>query len=347
MDVYNLINSRAIAEHCRKIQHQFNTEEIAVLIYRNKTMSIDEKIQAYNELISDYPDMEVIERINCAHYNSVKDMIQKEITRLNTLVDKLKQDELDVIYTFDAYYKSINMYRYSNKLDDVYKTFTETLNAVTEEIAEDDDILMFKLYKKSLENAFSQIVAEYIVNADNQAIMINVYDTKNYDLDIDNIFINLPTPFKKGDVLIAYNDVPNSYATILPKKENVFVLDWLCTWQEDLKEKLADGNYDSSDMWAKGYYLTDDNNIEHNLKLDHQFNYDSFEYCEDELQGSYRILKGISSLLKDEIALITFLDVYNKIRAESTQPFLNIYTTEGLQLAGLTEDDIKRLKGTT
>ena len=45
MDIYNLINSKAIAEHCRKIKHQFNKEELAVLIYRNKYMSVDEKEQ--------------------------------------------------------------------------------------------------------------------------------------------------------------------------------------------------------------------------------------------------------------------------------------------------------------
>ena len=71
MDVYNLINSKAIQKHCREIKHQFNTEELAVLIYRNKTMSIEEKISSYQELIADYPDMEVIERINCKHYDSV------------------------------------------------------------------------------------------------------------------------------------------------------------------------------------------------------------------------------------------------------------------------------------
>lgn len=109
MDIYNLINSKAIAEHCRKIKHQFNTEELAVLIYRNKYMSVDEKIQAYNELITYYPDMQVIERFNCSHYDSVRDLIRGEITRLNTLVDKLKLDETDVIYTYEAYYKSISL----------------------------------------------------------------------------------------------------------------------------------------------------------------------------------------------------------------------------------------------
>ena len=43
----NLINSKAISEHCRKIKHKFNTEELAVLIYRNRTMSIDEKISIF------------------------------------------------------------------------------------------------------------------------------------------------------------------------------------------------------------------------------------------------------------------------------------------------------------
>ena len=43
IDVYELINSRAIREYCRKIEHKFNTEELAVLIYRNKKMNIEQK----------------------------------------------------------------------------------------------------------------------------------------------------------------------------------------------------------------------------------------------------------------------------------------------------------------
>lgn len=248
MDVYKLINSKAIAEHCRKIQHKFNTEELAVLIYRNKYMSVDEKIQAYNELITDYNDMQVIERFNCRHYDSVRDLIKSEINRLNTLVDKLKLDEPDVIYTYEAYYKSISMYRDYSKIANLYKTFSETITAVTDEIKEDDDVLMFKLYKTSLIENFPNIVAKYIVNVDNQIKMVNLYDTKHVDLDIDNIFLNLPTHFKKGDILVGYGDVPYKDG-VLPNKKEIFVLDWLYTWREDLKEKLAKGNCDSSDMY--------------------------------------------------------------------------------------------------
>ena len=45
-------------------------------------MSIEDKIAKYNDLIKNYPDMEVIERINCSHYDSVKTMIMKEIQKI-------------------------------------------------------------------------------------------------------------------------------------------------------------------------------------------------------------------------------------------------------------------------
>ena len=63
-DDYSLINSRAIGAYCRSISHKFNTEELAVLVYRNNRMTIEEKIKKYTDLINNYSDMEVIERIN-------------------------------------------------------------------------------------------------------------------------------------------------------------------------------------------------------------------------------------------------------------------------------------------
>ena len=49
LDNYVLINSKAIGDYCRKIKYQFNTEELAVLVYRNKKMDIFEKISKYQD----------------------------------------------------------------------------------------------------------------------------------------------------------------------------------------------------------------------------------------------------------------------------------------------------------
>ncbi len=35
-DNYDLINSKAIGDYCRKIKYKFNTEELAVLVFRKK-----------------------------------------------------------------------------------------------------------------------------------------------------------------------------------------------------------------------------------------------------------------------------------------------------------------------
>ena len=141
IDEYNLVNSKAISEHCRKIKHKFNTEELAVLIYRNKRMSIDEKISAYEELIQDYPDMEVIERINCKHYDSVKGMIKEEIKRIEELKERLEQEEQDVIYTYNYWCNSVGHIITTGKDEyrDVYKTFQEVQKEIDNELKEDEE----------------------------------------------------------------------------------------------------------------------------------------------------------------------------------------------------------------
>ena len=53
LDDYDLINSKAISDYCRKIKYQFNTEELAVLVYRNRKMDIKEKVMDFINMIYD------------------------------------------------------------------------------------------------------------------------------------------------------------------------------------------------------------------------------------------------------------------------------------------------------
>lgn len=202
MDIYNLINSKAINEHCRKINHKFNTEELAVLIYRNKSMSIDEKISAYKELINAYADMEVIERINCKHYDSVKDMIKGEIARLENLIRILEKDEQDVVYSYNYWCNNVygRIIEGKSEYIDIYKIFKEVQSLIAKEIKEDEDneIISFSVTKRTIsrENKY-KIRAEYILDKYRNLKMVNIYDFESEWLDISNICLNIPTPFKK------------------------------------------------------------------------------------------------------------------------------------------------------
>lgn len=113
------------------------------------------------------------------------------------------------------------------------------------------------------------------------------------------------------------------------------MLEHLITWNNNFQKTLDKGNYDSSDMQGPGYLVSD----EGELYRDNIFDYDSWEYFEGELQGTERILKAVSSLVKDEIGIDLFINAYECIKNEEKH-LLNRYTTEGLKLAGLTTKDI-------
>lgn len=336
LDDYNLINSRAISDHCRSIKHKFNTEELAVLVYRNQKMSIEEKIAKYNDLIKNYPDMEVIERINCKHYNSVKTMIKQEIQRLKTLNKKLIQDDENSIYTWTEYNKSTQKYEYSRDIEHTFRTYQEAWKDIQDYIKEYDDTLSFRITKKYFDKRKGNVYADYNVE-NKKTILVDLTESNHNFLDIDNIFLNIPTPFKKGDILISNSPAMKSWGD----NNDIFVLDYLCTWRKDLTRLLAEGNYDSSDMIGYGYYLVNEDTTE--FVRDHKWNYDSFEYFEGELTGRYRILKDISSFLKEKIELELFVHAYDIYKTEFKNRMPNFYTDEGLKLAGMTEADIQKI----
>ena len=334
-DDYNLINSRAIADYCRSIKHKFNTEELAVLVYRNQRMSLEEKIVKYNDLIKNYPDMEVIERINCKHYDSVKTMIKKEIQRIKILNKKLMQDDENSIYTWNEYNKSTQKYEHSGDIEHIFRTYKEAFKDIQDYIKEYDDTISFRITKKYFDKRKGKLFADYNVE-NKKSILVDLSESNNNFLDIDNIFLNIPTPFKKGDILLSNSPAMKSWGD----NKDIFVLDWLCTWRKNLSMHLADGNYDSSDMIGYGYYLINEDTTE--FVRDHKWNYDSFEYYDGELTGRNRIIKDISSFIKEKIELELFVHAYDIYKTEFKNEMPNCYTDEGLKLAGMTDTDIQK-----
>ena len=340
MDTYNLINSKAISEHCRKIKHQFNTEEIAVLIYRNKTMSVDEKIVAYKELINDYPDMKVTKRRNYKHYDSVKDMIQKEIQRLETETKILLEDEEDVVYSYNYLCDTRNrgFIEGKNEFRDVYKTFKEVQGLIEQEIIDDEEreIVSFVITKRTVSKQNKYMIkAEYMIDKNRELKMVNIYNFESGWLDISNICLNIPTPFKKGDLLIANSTSPFSEGYVLSYEKFPFVLEYLITWDDNFKKALDKGSYDSSDMQGPGYLISKAGN----LYVDNVFDYDSWEYYDEnihgKLKGMDRLLYAVSSLIQGKISIDLFIDAYEVMKYEKAKNNMVIYTNEGLKLAGL------------
>ncbi len=339
LDDYDLINSKAIRNHCRKIKYEFNTEELAVLVYRNNKMDILEKISKYQDLIDNYPDMEVIERINCKHYDSIKVMLKNEIERnKKTYEDFLRKDE-NSVYTWDEYNRTTKEYSRSYEIiNNLKRTYEETYKSVKDYINEFDDTISFIITKKFFGEKERLIRAHYNV-IDKTPKLVKIYDKEDDFLDIDNIFVYMPTPFKKGDILISENPSRCNYGD----NGDIFVLDYLATWRENIKEYLKRGNSDSSDMVGYGYYLYDD---KAEFTYDNKWDYDSFEYYEGKIEGNNRILKAISSYLKGKIDFELLIHAYDLFKIESINKAMpDFYTEEGLKKAGFSDADIKKING--
>ena len=125
------------------------------------------------------------------------------------------------------------------------------------------------------------------------------------------------------------------------KNDDVFVLDYMSTWKKGLDELLAEGNHDSSDMIGYGYFI---NEYSKEVIYDNKWNYDSFEYFKGKLDGKYRILKAISSLMKNKISIDLFLYAYEEFKIDDRCNMKLWYSEEGLKLAGFSEKDIKKDK---
>ncbi len=305
-------------------------------------MNINEKIEKYQDLIDNYPDMEVIERINCKHYDSVKTLIQEEINRLKNLFENFIKEDERCAYTWYEYNKTTKKedsspYHISKNIKGTYKdVYDDVVNYVNEY----DDTISFTIIKKFFEEKERTIFAKYNV-INKKIILINMYEDEEGDgdedtyLDINNIFVYMPTPFKRGDILISKNQTISN----IGDNGNIFVLDNLITWRENIKELLAKGNYDSSDMVGYGYYLYYD---KAEFTYDDKWDYDSFEYYEGKLEGNNRILKAISSYLKGEIDFELLIHAYDVFKVESINKAMpDFYTEEGLKKAGFTDVDIQ------
>ncbi len=330
LDDYDLINSKAIGDHCRNIGHKFNTEELAILVYRNNKMDIKEKIAKYQDLIDNYQDMEVIEGINCKHYDSVKVMIQNEIDRIRCIYDNLVKFEEKCVYILETYSKH---YSFLNKVieysNNTYKDVYAKIECL---IKEDNEIDFFTITKRCLYTD-EEISADYVVI--NQQIKLIEINKNNNDLcDIRDLFINLPVPFKKGDILI--NEMMLKYF-----ENPIFVLDDLTIWDKKAIQNSNIRNLGEISMTGMCYYLPE-NDAE--LTYGTLWDYDCFEYYDGTLEGNNRILKLVSNYIKGKIKnLELFINTYEYFKMDLGSKFY-YYEDDALKLLGFSDKDISTIK---
>lgn len=323
MDIYSLINSKAIADHCRKISHSFTPLEMAYLINENRSLNIAQKHALFKEIIEQQPDMEVLERPWTPHFASLHTFLQTYMELQNKYLGIFFREEANCVYSFgtkysndhdcdwdDRVFSSLTDCKTTIKNHSIY--FFQEEDASENDFAEkqDLDLRIEKRWITSVENEYPGYMkvsfgcGNLPTKIWDDATVISAEDRKILTA-FEGLWLEIPTPFQKGDILVDNRNAATTEAGA------PFVLEWIPYWDEGGKyTKLISTLREAGDNvdYATGIYRQENNGA---ILCDHGPSYLDLEYCNKELCGRERILTAVSNYLKGEIPLDLLLHSYD------------------------------------
>lgn len=351
MDIYNLINSKAISNHCRRISHQFSPLEMAYLVYANDSLNIKQKHAVFDEIIKRNSDTEIIERPWTPHFGSLHRFLQNYMELQNKYFAVFYNDEPNCVYSYEVWYSDDEDYC---KNDRLFCSFAACYKAMRNEIDElvatfkessvDIYPIAIRVKKQWLNNDANELAKYLSVCIDYENNPVEIGDTaliiSHEDSEVlsafEGLWVEIPTPFKKGDLLTARCKGKSS--------QEPFVLDRIPYWEEEGKYTQVVSylrkNGDSSDLITSIYGQDENGTIWH----DHGPSYLNMEYYEEELLGNKKFLLAVSNHIKGELPwelLIRSYDILRvECRAKEERRLISGFYDELLKKAGLSEKEI-------
>jgi Fe-S-cluster formation regulator IscX/YfhJ len=290
---------------------------MAVIIGRSNR-TIAEKHQAWQELIDKYPDMSV-KSYRGMSFASIHKKLAEIIDYEDQILKLFKKLEPGIVYTYRI--RKNNDYHNS---EDVFSCYEKALEAVKDSW-EPDEVSYINIEKISIDdikNDKSRISAFFDYDGNlyklsfyggNKKLRAKLFANINSneasgDEFTENFYIDIPTPFKRGDILIGSSSMLGQLG-----KSRVFVHDGLNRDDPKVLERCFKGIMgDGSDLMGWGFFVNE-NGV---LYGDHTYNHDSFEYYHGELTGNQRLLHYVSLYLKKEITLSEILTIQCRIMLE-------------------------------
>lgn len=365
MDLYKFISSRDIRAYLKEIKYEFTPCEMVYFIDRSNGNTLEEKLDAWQELLSTTEDCEIAGKraARGAAENgmySLHDLLRRHIGN--------QKKNLCSFYQKEGYIYCLEIHEWTrwSKRDEGEYTWTEdgnyfpTVEAVLEywdKILQDNEgdacsADKIRIYKKQIyksersekEDSFRKEQYRMTLSAGKEVYDVEG-DLQDSMLVFEDMWFAVPTPFKRGDIV--WSSCENWFCSRVSRQP--FVLEYIKTW--DTKEMLENGitgdmalkadkivqeyrEYgDVSNLGAYGRAISEDFGIWGDMFGNAC--YLDLEYYRKPLEKHFRVLKPISEFLRNNIDLELLLNSYTQILAEETcrkrrGGYAGEYTREGL-----------------
>ena len=337
MNIYELLNSRSIAEHWKEINYQPDSLETAWLIYLSRKRTFKEKCKCWEEIIETMPDMEIPERANCRHYDSLHDFLYRFMAVSRRFLDWFN-DNTDCVYTLEDA-DNDRPFDYAFSSVESIKEFIKT--------AEREDIGSFVI-KKILVDDYPGYPARIKINKNFDIICqedwnYGVFPCSEDEYDVllafEGMWFDFPVPFKKGDVI--YNPYYKcGFDSCGPKtRPQLYVVQYVgMNYMKERKnrwfvKRISDH---STDMAFWGYAQWRNGTV----FSEYFFNYMDFEFYHGAYKGKQRIIKALSNYEKGLIDAELLMHAYHLILSEerAKNDIPEFFIDKARELAGIKTD---------
>ena len=320
MNIYKYIRSKDVREYNEKIGRKFNALESCYFVWSNFDVSLTEKHEAWRQIFLELPDMEVKGMRYLEHISSLNELIEKFIWTDKVLINEFYREGDKAIYR----------YRFACEYDDwcdegdfyaPYSSYENAKNALSKEKVEGISLIEYK--KQYLDYPDKSIVLRMKNDGTIMEIVSKGFDEFFLEKGLkakkeffENIWIDIPTPFKIGDIVCS-KKMP--FREDIYQQEEPFVLTHIgnraskdslkgkkVTLMCDLQKKRIDpftfGEEEPYEMSAHGYFLERDEGgcFTGEFCLASMYDYTDLEYYRGEYKDGRRVLLPLKSLLKGE-----------------------------------------------
>ena len=332
-DITTFLNSKDIAEHWKKIGFACTPVQAAYIIWQSHEKSLQEKHEAWKELMETTPDCPFAEGRRKEHLkrhipDALTDSLHAFLKAYMALEDKTLErfyrEEVNTAYGYRSFPESRYEAEWHNDFW-LYRTAQDCLDDVNGE-APGRELAVVEV-KKYWIGEVDVIEAQMRADGTVMSLYDEGWTEEEFDLmrwGFQALWFDFPTPFQYGDVLIRKNS-PFLGEVEQPQP---FVLTLLSTWgrEEALQRGDSEENAEnferllnwrrevgsSREMRTMGFLLKDGS-----LQRDDTIGcYLDFEYCREELKGEMRILKALSLHAKGQIGIELLLKTYHIVLLE-------------------------------
>ncbi len=332
MDVLPFVNSKDIREYLEKIEYQFSALETAWLIWQSRYTTLEERHQAWRQLVLEFPDCPIEERINTMPQPSLHQFLEEYMDMEDRALEQF-QNPADAIYQLEYHYHDFEEPVTEGRVLSIF-----TPEKMDQALAEGYNVKYIRCYRWPIDGTREDALGSCFsveLSPDMQIMRINQdisqIEGRDKELLLDvfqGFWFDFPTPFQKGDILWD-PERPDGFCG----GPFVFTSINLQGIADEKQMKYMRKNADSSDMTAHGIFVCNGEGVYGEVA----HNYMDCEYYRKELIDYGLLLKPFSAYEKGDAdaGLLLHACRYITLKLEKENTGVKFYTAESLKKVGI------------